>query len=156
MTTLYRDRPSPGTSHDDQRSESRAQAGVGAGGAIQLDLYGNPVKITSRHATKAKGYAAAPGSGPKGETCGTCGHHYVRKMSNLYHKCELTKGSGCRASDVLVKSPACWRWTPRPQKDGITNERPQAHPLAPERERRSPGDRVTGREVGEQMNREAR
>lgn len=59
-----------------------------------------------------KGYASPPGTGPKGETCGSCVNHVVKQMAGTYHKCWLmhkhwTGGSG---TDILVRSPACGHW----------------------------------------------
>lgn len=36
-------------------------------------------------------YAAFPGTGPEGETCGSCKHLYRKHMGNTYLKCMLTK-----------------------------------------------------------------
>lgn len=62
---------------------------------------------------KAKGlYAALPGTGPAGETCGSCGHLSGRLMSRRYYKCALTraKWTGGGGTDVKVRSPACSKW----------------------------------------------
>jgi len=67
----------------------------------------------SKFAAAPAGYAAPPGSGPPGETCGTCANCRVRKIKkhNIY-KCGLRADSWTqdRATDVLVRSPACQRW----------------------------------------------
>jgi hypothetical protein len=65
------------------------------------------------------GYAAAPGTGPDGETCGSCRHLYRKHMSKTYLKCFLmrrhwTGGSG---TDIKAKSPACKVWEPVPMAD---------------------------------------
>lgn len=65
-----------------------------------------------RAGTTPKGYAALPGSGPAGETCGSCEHLVRRRMARTYLKFGLmqrgwTRGS---ASDVQARSPACSRW----------------------------------------------
>lgn len=87
---------------------------------MQKTLFGGaePAKAVpgSFRSTPANGYAAAPGSGPSGESCGSCRHCSVRsargsKARNFY-KCDLmaqhwTYGRG---SDVLLHSPACSRW----------------------------------------------
>ena len=62
-----------------------------------------------RKPTKANGYAALPGTGPAGETCGTCAHHVRRRWSKVYNKCALrvddwTMSTG---TDIRVSSPAC-------------------------------------------------
>jgi hypothetical protein len=59
-----------------------------------------------------RGYADHPGTGPKGETCGSCKHHCVKSMGKQYHKCGLAQGkwTGGRGSDILVRAEACSRW----------------------------------------------
>jgi hypothetical protein len=66
-----------------------------------------------RAVTTPKGYAALPGTGPAGETCGSCGNLARRQSARTYLKCALmqrgwTRGS---ASDVRARAPACSRWT---------------------------------------------
>lgn len=60
-------------------------------------------------AAKRRGYAYHPGTGPDGETCGSC-KHIVR--TRRYRKCRKaeqiwTHGQG---SDVAARSPACKYW----------------------------------------------
>ena len=82
------------------------------------DLLGDDVAVPvtwaprKRHEAKPRGYYAPPGTGPAGETCGTCEHHVRKRMAKDYHKCELArvKWTGGRASDILVRSPACHAW----------------------------------------------
>ncbi len=64
-----------------------------------------------RHYVKPRGYIAPPGSGPAGETCGSC-QHIVRANSGRYRKCALAERawSHGRSTDVLARSPACSRW----------------------------------------------
>lgn len=71
-----------------------------------------------RKATKPNGYAALPGTGPEGETCGSCAHHVRTAWSRTYHKCGLnrvnwTHGPG---SDIRVRSAACSRWEKSEEK----------------------------------------
>lgn len=56
------------------------------------------------------GYAAEPGTGPPGETCGTCQHHHVSSLSKDYHKCRLGSDSGGPGTDIRVRAPACSKW----------------------------------------------
>jgi hypothetical protein len=62
---------------------------------------------------RRKGHAAHPGSGPKGETCGSCEHRKsVQGGRKTFSKCELmraqwTAGPG---SDIRKKDPACVLW----------------------------------------------
>jgi hypothetical protein len=65
---------------------------------------------TKKKRGQAKGNAAPIGSGPKGETCGTCAHCYTREFSKSYHKCDLVKASGGPGTDIRKKWAACARW----------------------------------------------
>lgn len=55
------------------------------------DLFGkvlpSPPKVST--AGIPKGYAAPPGTGPKGETCGSCAHLYRNRLAKTYLKCAL-------------------------------------------------------------------
>lgn len=69
-------------------------------------------KVTRRD-PEPRGYAARPGTGPAGETCRTCRHNVVTEhAAKPYHKCELMRRvwTGGRATDILVRSPACSQW----------------------------------------------
>lgn len=61
---------------------------------------------------KPDGYAAAPGTGPRGETCKTCRHTFANQQAKTYWKCGLMRRvwTGGRKTDILVRSPACMRW----------------------------------------------
>lgn len=65
-----------------------------------------------RAGTTPKGYAALPGTGPAGESCGSCENLVRRQMARTYLKCALMQRGWTRgaASDVRAKSPACSRW----------------------------------------------
>lgn len=62
-----------------------------------------------KHYVQPKGYAAMPGTGPAGESCGTCKN---RERWRRYSKCKLVRGRWThgRGSDVLAGAPACSRW----------------------------------------------
>lgn len=62
----------------------------------------------------AKAYACTPGTGPKGETCGTCGHarYYAPSGKRRYYKCGLLEPTHGKGSDIKLNSPACLRWAP--------------------------------------------
>ena len=62
---------------------------------------------------KIQGYAALPGTGPDGETCGTCVSLTVRALTKRYHKCLKTidRWTAGRGSDVRVKDRACRVWS---------------------------------------------
>lgn len=82
---------------------------------MNRDLFGEPyefgVNAPSRGRFRGRtpsGYAAAPGTGPKGETCGSCAHHYCRSFR--YHKCALIKPTKGTGTDIRVRAAACSRW----------------------------------------------
>lgn len=64
------------------------------------------------------GYADAPGTGPAGETCGTCKHKARRVYSKTYHKCRLMQAIWTHgaATDIRVRSPACSKWEKQEEK----------------------------------------
>lgn len=79
------------------------------GGTEPARRYASPAKCSPKPA----GYAAAPGTGPEGESCGTCGHCRVRTaQGRRFYKCGLMVASWSkdRGTDVVLKSPACTRW----------------------------------------------
>jgi hypothetical protein len=74
------------------------------------DLFGDPL-TAPRPLSHAKqwGYIMPPGTGPAGETCGSC-RHIMR--TRRYRKCRLNEANwtGGFKTDVLARSPACSRW----------------------------------------------
>jgi len=72
-----------------------------------------PRQYGKRFAGAPHGHAAPPGSGPPGETCGTCANCRIRRIHehNVY-KCAITESHWTkdRETDVLKSSPACARW----------------------------------------------
>jgi hypothetical protein len=82
------------------------------------DLLGNDVSVEQARAMRKRktpqpaGYAALPGTGPKGETCGSCRHLYRMQCAKTYLKCELMRPdwTGGTGSDIRAKAPACRRW----------------------------------------------
>lgn len=70
------------------------------------------------------GYAARPGTGPKGKTCKGCEHyHLVQGNSRWYRKCGLmqsqwTSGKG---SDIKAGSPACAKFEPEKPKREVSH-----------------------------------
>lgn len=62
-----------------------------------------------KHYTKPAGYVAQPGTGPVGETCGSCKH--ISGGRN-WNKCKLNRGKWThgRKTDVLSRSPSCAKW----------------------------------------------
>jgi hypothetical protein len=62
--------------------------------------------------SKKRGHAAAPGTGPQGETCGSCAHLVNKRMARAYKKCALMRAAwtGGAGTDVRVRDPACAKW----------------------------------------------
>jgi hypothetical protein len=65
---------------------------------------------------KTRGHAMPSGTGPRGETCGSCAS--VRRRNGggrNYTKCSLTmsKWTAGAGSDVRLRDPACSKWTQR-------------------------------------------
>jgi hypothetical protein len=67
------------------------------------------VKKRGKHYVQPRGYYQPPGTGPAGETCGTCKHIW---RDERWAKCGLSRGrwTNSRGTDVLVRAPACRRW----------------------------------------------
>lgn len=80
-----------------------------------LDLFGEvPERAPAKkHTRPSRAYAAMPGTGPTGHTCGDCQHLYrTHHTAKKYLKCALqravwTSGGG---TDVKARSPACSKW----------------------------------------------
>lgn len=70
---------------------------------------------------QAKGYAAMPGTGPAGETCGSCGHLVRKHLAKVYRKCGLMHAhwTGGKGTDVLATAPSCRNWTAIPTPGGL-------------------------------------
>lgn len=82
---------------------------LGLMGAPELTVADEARMLTPR----PKGlYAALPGTGPAGETCGSCQHIARRRMAGVYLKCELTRAAWTRGAgtDIRARSPACSKW----------------------------------------------
>lgn len=88
------------------------------------DLFGNEVAVSefarthadvrrerARKYSRPRGHAAPPGSGPQGETCGSCANCYRTSTgSKAFHKCKLVKPTHGPATDVRKRDLACSRW----------------------------------------------
>lgn len=83
-----------------------------------IDLFGAPIldlTAAERHGCVPKGYPRRPGSGPAGQTCGTCVYAIdIDYHGRCYYKCAIIKhrwthGPG---TDIKLKSPACELWQP--------------------------------------------
>jgi hypothetical protein len=65
-----------------------------------------------KYYVEPRGYAAIPGTGPAGETCGSCAHMVRRRLGGVYRKCGLMRAqwTGGAKTDIKATSPACSRW----------------------------------------------
>src|SRR5437870_3523332 len=72
-------------------------------------------KLAPPCSTGARGHVAPPGTGPEGETCGSCQYLFRNRMARVYLKCLLNKAkwTGGRKSDVRAKDHACSLWEKR-------------------------------------------
>ena len=79
-----------------------------------ISLFGDEIPdLEAPRTTKAGGHYAAPGSGPAGQTCGTCRHaKRIDLSSKSIYKCELARQcwTGGRGSDIRLKDAACGGW----------------------------------------------
>lgn len=78
----------------------------------QGEMFDKPRKHTK---LPGEGYAASPGSGPRGETCRSCRH--LRRLDGrkaTWNKCRLVKWSSTKNTDIRLDAPACLRWEGRP------------------------------------------
>lgn len=82
--------------------------------AQRRTLYGKvPVK---------KGHWMRPGTGPAGETCGTCQHYIsVSGGAGTYPKCLRTRAAWTHGpgSDIRKKDPACGGWQKKEEVSSI-------------------------------------
>jgi hypothetical protein len=78
----------------------------------QRDLMFLP-ESAARRLSKKHGHAAAPGTGPEGETCRTCVHLAKVHLAKTYSKCGLMRAywSGGQGTDVRLSDAACRRWS---------------------------------------------
>ena len=76
------------------------------------DLFGQPIVETKP--AHHHGHPARPGTGPAGETCGTCEHytHKLIRSGRKFRKCGLTEASwtGGPGTDIRKKDAACAVW----------------------------------------------
>jgi hypothetical protein len=59
-----------------------------------------------------------PGSGPAGQSCGTCIKCVKRQFANNHYKCRVMMRFWADGTDVRLKDPACKSWEPRIDKGG--------------------------------------
>ena len=81
----------------------------------QMNLFtGKPSRTRSALASN-EGYAARPGTGPAGMTCGVC-LNFRRKAFKFRKacafKCHLVTDDGTRKTDIIKSMPACTLFAP--------------------------------------------
>lgn len=62
------------------------------------------------------GWADTPGTGPAGETCGSCTYCAEYRFRHTYLKCSARPGEhwkGGRETDIRPMEPACSKWSGR-------------------------------------------
>ena len=83
----------------------------GSGQLTFTTMGGDTITVPKRgkHYIQPRGYADHPGTGPAGETCGSCKHI---SHGRRWAKCDLTRAchTGGRRSDILVRAAACSKW----------------------------------------------
>ena len=82
----------------------------------QTTLFGVPA-VHRREIRPANGYAAESGTGPNGETCGSC-RHFIRRRGGKYFKCFLIVGNNDTGThgagtDIRKGAAACQFWEKR-------------------------------------------
>jgi hypothetical protein len=96
----------------------------------QLDLFGTtgPIAETQqpnearrgKHYRPPRGYAKPPGSGPVGETCGSCQHkcRVGTRSGKTFLKCALLQAyrSSGTGTDIRAGAAACSMWQRAEQK----------------------------------------
>ena len=72
--------------------------------------------VFKRPAVSSKCRPAPIGTGPPGETCGSCANLYRREFSKTYLKCDLMRSAwtGGAATDVKARDAACAKWGAKP------------------------------------------
>lgn len=70
------------------------------------------VKKRGKHYVEPRGGAARPGTGPDGETCGSCKHINRMGRGSRFAKCELTRACWTHGprTDIRVRWEACSKW----------------------------------------------
>jgi hypothetical protein len=70
------------------------------------------LKPHGKHYVRPRGHAYPPGTGPAGETCGSCQHCCRFQRGRNWMKCgkNHARWTGGRATDILAGDPACKFW----------------------------------------------
>ena len=71
------------------------------------------VRRSGKPPVAREGWADKPGTGPEGETCGSCTYCEAFHYAKRYYKCAARTGhhwKGGRATDIRPLDPACSKW----------------------------------------------
>lgn len=70
------------------------------------------VKARGRNYVEPRGGADRPGTGPAGETCGSCKHLVRTGRGKSYPKCGLNRACWTHGprSDIRIRWDACSKW----------------------------------------------
>jgi len=89
---------------------------------MRKDLFGNiqtPIEEKDPYKGRRNAHPYPPGSGPEGETCGTCmAERCLSYHNKYYYKCNYmryawTHGLG---TDIRLKDHACFLWKPEKER----------------------------------------
>lgn len=106
---------------------------------IQPDMLGGKAvpasrlrrRSRARPPLKRQGWADKPGTGPIGETCGSCTYCGEYRFKQTYFKCTARPGEhwkGGRETDIRPMDPACSKWSGRIKE---ARSAPATQPSAP-------------------------
>lgn len=73
------------------------------------------IRKTGKPPVARVGWADTPGTGPQGETCGSCTYCEAFHYRKRYYKCAARDGDhwkGGRQTDIRPLEPACSKWAP--------------------------------------------
>lgn len=88
----------------------------------------------TRAPIKRHGWADTPGSGPVGETCGSCIYSGEYRFRHTYFKCTARPGDhwkGGRETDIRPMDPACSKWSGRIREARAVTATPPSVPPTP-------------------------
>jgi hypothetical protein len=79
---------------------------------LHPDLFGGETVIPRRQLIEDRAHAAAPGSGPEGETCEFCHNldYNETRSGRRYYKCGLVSWTFGAATDIRLGDAACRFW----------------------------------------------
>ncbi len=79
--------------------------------------FGGMIAHAARQRQRLNGYAARPGTGPRGQRCNTCAHCLeVVQAAATVRKCQVTvrQWTPCHKTNIKPNAPACSEWVRKP------------------------------------------